>query len=224
MVINLGLSFTLDFSKNKLDNNLDDHFLFLNRFRPDSFIQLDVYKVIKSYSDQKVFSSLTIDISMKILYRHEWWSRYFTPKHSMIFFFFFHCCGCASITYDRMSRVLKTHFTSRSKFTKSRESFSIDNFFFYLGSMPQLTCWGALLPLVDDVDAADAPAAVDQLRLQRRGTILVYVSVPFLTRHDTVLVTGCGQKSLEIERERNGGYYWQVYGPLQVNYSPAVSN
>jgi hypothetical protein len=36
----------------------------------------------------------------------------------------------------------------------------------------------------------------DQVRLQRRGTIFVNVSVPFLTLHVTVLVTGCGQKSL----------------------------
>ena len=64
----------------------------------------------------------------------------------------------------------------------------------YLGSMPQLTCWGALL-LVDDVDD-EAAWDEDQFLLQRRGTIFVYVSVPFFTLHETVLVTGCGQKSL----------------------------
>ena len=56
----------------------------------------------------------------------------------------------------------------------------------YLGSVPQLT--GAGLP----------PGVEDQFRLHRRGTIFVYVSVPFLTRHDTFFVTGCEQKDLNV--------------------------
>ena len=57
----------------------------------------------------------------------------------------------------------------------------------YLASVPQLT--GAELPpWVEE----------DHFLVQRRGTIFVYVSVPFFTRHDTFLVTGDEQKDLKV--------------------------
>ena len=47
-----------------------------------------------------------------------------------------------------------------------------------------------------ELEDEDEEGGDDQVRLHRRGTIFVNVSVPFFTLHVTVLVTGCGQKSL----------------------------